>query len=35
MPHPERAMEAVLGSEDGRVLVEGFVASLERRTAGV
>jgi phosphoribosylformylglycinamidine synthase len=35
MPHPERAMEAVLGSEDGRVLVEGFVASLERRPAGV
>ena len=28
MPHPERASEAVLGSEDGLVLIEGFVASL-------
>ncbi len=25
MPHPERASEAVLGSEDGRVLLEAFV----------
>lgn len=30
MPHPERASEAVLGSTDGMVLVEGFVASTER-----
>jgi phosphoribosylformylglycinamidine synthase len=29
MPHPERAMEAVLGSSDGAVLMEGFVAALE------
>ncbi len=28
MPHPERAVEAVLGSTDGRVLLESFVASL-------
>jgi len=35
MPHPERAMEAVLGSADGRVLMEGLVASMERRPAGV
>jgi phosphoribosylformylglycinamidine synthase len=30
MPHPERATEAILGSADGRVLIDGFVASLER-----
>jgi phosphoribosylformylglycinamidine synthase len=29
MPHPERAMSTLLGSADGRVLLEGFV------TAGV
>ena len=28
MPHPERAMSALLGSEDGRVLLESFVATL-------
>ena len=28
MPHPERAIETVLGSTDGRVLVESFVASV-------
>jgi phosphoribosylformylglycinamidine synthase I len=27
MPHPERAMSALLGSADGRVLFESFVAS--------
>lgn len=27
MPHPERAVEDVLGSADGRVLLESFVAS--------
>jgi phosphoribosylformylglycinamidine synthase subunit PurQ / glutaminase len=27
MPHPERAVEDVLGSEDGRVLLESFLAS--------
>jgi phosphoribosylformylglycinamidine synthase len=30
MPHPERASELVLGSVDGRVLLESFVASLVR-----
>lgn len=29
MPHPERAMEAVLGSTGGRVLLRSFVESLE------
>ncbi|MDH5372935.1 MAG: phosphoribosylformylglycinamidine synthase subunit PurQ [Acidimicrobiia bacterium] len=28
MPHPERAIEMVLGSTDGRVLVESFVAAV-------
>jgi phosphoribosylformylglycinamidine synthase I len=28
MPHPERASEDVLGSTDGRILLESFVASL-------
>ncbi len=27
MPHPERAVEEVLGSADGRVLLEGFAAA--------
>ena len=27
MPHPERATELILGSEDGRRLLEGFVAA--------
>jgi len=27
MPHPERAVEEILGSADGRVLLESFVAS--------
>ncbi|MGH7377447.1 MAG: phosphoribosylformylglycinamidine synthase subunit PurQ, partial [Candidatus Methylomirabilales bacterium] len=26
MPHPERAAEGVLGSEDGRLLFEGLLA---------
>ena len=26
MPHPERAIEALLGSSDGRAMLEGFVA---------
>lgn len=25
MPHPERAMEALLGSDDGRAMLEGFI----------
>ena len=28
MPHPERASESILGSDDGMVLIESFVASL-------
>ena len=27
MPHPERAMTTLLGSADGRVLLEGFVGA--------
>lgn len=27
MPHPERASESILGSADGMVLIEGFVAA--------
>ncbi|MEX1043361.1 MAG: phosphoribosylformylglycinamidine synthase subunit PurQ [Acidimicrobiia bacterium] len=30
MPHPERATEDLLGSVDGRVLLEGFLASASR-----
>jgi phosphoribosylformylglycinamidine synthase I len=29
MPHPERASEALLGSEDGRVIFESLIASVE------
>ncbi len=28
MPHPERAMSTLLGSDDGRVLLEGFLRAL-------
>jgi phosphoribosylformylglycinamidine synthase len=28
MPHPERAIEDILGSSDGRVLFESFAASI-------
>jgi phosphoribosylformylglycinamidine synthase I len=28
MPHPERATEDLLGSSDGRVLIEGYLSSL-------
>ena len=31
MPHPERASEALLGSEDGRVILESLIASIEGR----
>ena len=35
MPHPERASEAILGSEDGRLIFESLIAWLEnRRQAG-
>jgi phosphoribosylformylglycinamidine synthase subunit PurQ / glutaminase len=29
MPHPERASEELLGSSDGRILIDGFIASVE------
>lgn len=39
MPHPERAIESILGSTDGRVLLQSFVDSVHatstRRSAGV
>jgi phosphoribosylformylglycinamidine synthase len=35
MPHPERACEPVLGSDDGRVLFESAVDSLSRRDLAV
>lgn len=28
MPHPERAMDRLLGSDDGRIMLESFAASL-------
>ncbi|MFP4082818.1 MAG: phosphoribosylformylglycinamidine synthase subunit PurQ [Candidatus Aminicenantes bacterium] len=31
MPHPERASEAVLGSEDGRIIFESIISQLEER----
>jgi len=31
MPHPERASEAILGSEDGRLIFESLIASIESR----
>jgi phosphoribosylformylglycinamidine synthase len=33
MPHPERAVEEILGSADGRVLLESFAMSLEHAAA--
>ncbi|NIS29186.1 MAG: phosphoribosylformylglycinamidine synthase I, partial [Actinobacteria bacterium] len=33
MPHPERASEEVLGSSDGRVLLESFAMSLDLAAA--
>lgn len=33
MPHPERAMSTLLGSADGRVLLESFVGVRERVTS--
>jgi phosphoribosylformylglycinamidine synthase len=33
MPHPERAVEEILESTDGRVLLESFMASLDRAPA--
>lgn len=34
MPHPERASEAALGSEDGRVIFESLLAWLQERGVG-
>ena len=34
MPHPERAAEAILGSEDGRWILRSFVESAAERAAG-
>jgi len=31
MPHPERACERILGSEDGRTIFESLILSVERR----
>jgi phosphoribosylformylglycinamidine synthase subunit PurQ / glutaminase len=33
MPHPERAVEAALGSADGLVILRSLIESLKRRTA--
>ena len=33
MPHPERASDAILGSSDGRVLLESLVKTVERVAA--
>lgn len=32
MPHPERASEALLGSEDGRLIFESIIETLEQKT---
>ena len=34
MPHPERAIDDLVGSRDGRVLLESFVASVEVAPVG-
>lgn len=31
MPHPERATKAILGGEDGRLILEGFQAAMAQR----
>jgi phosphoribosylformylglycinamidine synthase len=33
MPHPERAADALLGSTDGRVILESLVHNLETQHA--
>ena len=35
MPHPERAVEAALGSSDGLVIFQSLLAALSRQTAAV
>jgi phosphoribosylformylglycinamidine synthase len=32
MPHPERASEEILGGDDGRVVLESIIATLEKKT---
>ena len=34
MPHPERACEALLGGEDGRVVFESIVGALQATGSG-
>lgn len=33
MPHPDRASEAILGSDDGKYIFESMIAALEQRRA--
>ena len=33
MPHPERASESILGSEDGRLIFESLLSWLKNKTA--
>lgn len=33
MPHPERASESILGSDDGRLIFESLIAWLEKKSA--
>jgi phosphoribosylformylglycinamidine synthase len=33
MPHPDRACENIIGSEDGKFIVESVIASLQNKTA--
>jgi phosphoribosylformylglycinamidine (FGAM) synthase-like amidotransferase family enzyme len=35
MPHPERAAEAVLGGDDGRLFLQAAIDAWERTVAGV
>jgi phosphoribosylformylglycinamidine (FGAM) synthase-like amidotransferase family enzyme len=33
MPHPERACEPLLASDDGKLIFESIFATLEKKTA--
>jgi phosphoribosylformylglycinamidine synthase len=35
MPHPERAAEALLGGDDGRLFLQAAIRAWEQRTASV
>ena len=35
MPHPERASEAILGNDDGAVMIQSFIDATIKQTAGV